>query len=115
MRRDENEQAIKMLAQSALWYAWGQMDPVPGEKAETNALRQRGFDTDHGLEFMRLYEQHARDYANEKRTSRLNVLDCWREFVQSKERLGFAGTLTVDDIDRHVRWIRELAEREAQA
>lgn len=107
-RRENN---IKGLGQNALWYAWGQLDPTPGQTIETNALRERGFDTDHGIEFCRLYEQVAREYIEEKRSSRLNVIDAWKEFLLSKERLGLTATLTVDDIDRNKRFERENAAK----
>lgn len=112
-QEERREHEIKMLAQSALWYAWGQMDPPPGKTVEDNELRQLGLDTEHGLEFMRLYEQVAREYANEQRSSRHNVIDSWREFVLSKQRLGMAAQLTVDDIDYSKRYEREGAAKRA--
>jgi hypothetical protein len=92
--------SIDILATSALWYAWGQMDPLPGLNVETNVLRSEGFDTDHGFEFMKLYRQIALEYFNEERSSRVNLIDSWRLFVEAKRAKGIAAVLTVEDIDR---------------
>lgn len=97
-QQERAEQSIKTLSTSALWYAWGQIDA---------SLHREGFGTEHGQEFKRLYEQIARDYAEERRTNRPNVLDAWREFVRSHKRLGLDATLGVEDIDRMARYNRE--------
>lgn len=109
---ERREQALKGKHMTALWYAWGQMDPPPGKTVEDNELRQRGFGLDHGQEFGRLYEQIARDYAEEKRTFHPSVLDAWAEFIRSKERLGLDATLTVDDLDHVKRFEREDAAKD---
>jgi hypothetical protein len=115
MSFNDHDPSIERLATSALWYAWGQIDPAPGETAANHPLRQRGFDTEHGQEFQRLYEQFAKDYRDGKRYGRSSVLDAFAEFVRSKDRLGINAKLTVDDIDRSVRFDRELVERKAEA
>lgn len=106
-QQERTEQEIKGQHMAALWYAWGQMDPTPGKPVESNELRQRGFDLDHGHEFGRLYEQIGRDYAEHRRVDRPSILDAWAEFIRSKERLGVNTALAVDDIDRMKRYERE--------
>jgi hypothetical protein len=101
-RTERREQEIMKLATSALWYAWGQIDG-------RQDLKDAGFDTEHGIEFGRLYERAARDYAEEKVSHRHNVLDAWQEFILSKKRLGITFPLTIDDIDRDKRYERQLA------
>jgi hypothetical protein len=97
----ELSREIDMLSTSALWYAWGQMDPSPGELAETNALRREGFNLDHGHEFQRLYQQVATEYRAGDRGSRISLLDAWRLFVDAKRVKGLVAVLTVDDIERN--------------
>lgn len=103
---ERSEQAIKVLAASALWYAWGQIDrnPTWGDITLT---------TEHGQEFGRLFEQLDRDYRDKKRWSRPSVLNGWAEFVRSKQRLGVDAALTVDDLDHGKRYEREDAEKKS--
>lgn len=105
MKNEQNEREVDKLAAAALWYAWGQIDPRPNE--DNKVPNPLGLGTEHGQEFSRVYGQVARDYIEERRTSRPNVLDAWKEFVLSKQRLGVDAELTVDDIDRNVRYERE--------
>lgn len=104
-QNERTEQEIKKLAGAALWYAWGQIDRDP----EFGTLT---LGTEHGQEFSRLYEQIARDYKDQKRSSRPSVLDAWREYLVSKHRVGVDTVLSsVDDIDRSVRYSREDAAK----
>jgi len=73
--------AVQILATSALWYAWGQIDG----RAD---LRADGFTTDHGHEFQRYFEQLALDYEQDRRSFRPSVLDAWNRYVEVKRERG---------------------------
>ncbi len=73
--------AVQILATSALWYAWGQIDG----RAD---LRADGFDVEHGQEFGRYYEMLALDYEAERRSFRPNLISAWHRYVAVKRERG---------------------------
>jgi hypothetical protein len=89
-QQERSEQQIMLLSQAALWYAWGRIDA---------ALHTDGFGVDEGIEFQRLYEEIAREYATGRRTFRQSITDAWRQFENSKRRDGLTTPVTVADID----------------
>lgn len=90
-QQERTEQSVKILAASALWYAWGQIDPP----CTTPDLT-----TEHGQEFGRLYEQLSRDHAFLD-ASRPSVLDAWKHFVAIKAERGAGAPVTAADIKNY--------------
>ena len=81
MSTNEYTSTVKILAASALWYAWGQIDGRADLKAD-------GFTTDHGHEFQRYFEALALDYEQDRRSYRPSVLDAWARYVDVKRLRG---------------------------
>lgn len=101
-QQERTEQSIKIISTSALWYAWGQIDPGPTDNNRVmTALATYGFGTEHGEEFSKLYTVLAHEYAAETRSSRPNIIDAWKRFVHLKIDRGLDAMLDPEDLVGH--------------